>query len=267
MNYKLHIRVAVTLLLALLLGACNLPNPQAPEAPEAQSASAEPAPTAQAPTESVVLCANPLFPVEPGASWTYSSTGSLSGSYSFTNTITDVREDGFTLTTKTDGNDLSQEWVCRPEGLASPALGNGIGVGISTLGVQMDLATSNVQGVILPRTVSPGDQWPYSLDFDGTMQYNQYAAGTQGTATFTFNAIGEESITVPAGTFNAMKIHVDMTLDMQVTYSGLKIPAQFTSGSDIWFAPGVGWVKAASTGALVGSTYSENLELQSYTIP
>lgn len=264
MKKNRHLRVTLTLLLgALLIQACaGVPQPPASETPS-------PAPTlvTQPQNGETGLCTNPLYPVKQGATWTYNSTGSLSGDFSFTDTITAVREDGFTLTSQLNGSNLAQEWACRPEGLVSLTFGAGVVGGISTSGVQMDLSTSNVQGVILPKTVSAGDQWPYSLDFDGNMTYADTSVDTQGTASFTFNAIGEESVTVPAGTFNAMKIHVDLRLDMEVSYSGFNAPAVFTIPTDIWYAPEVGWVKASSSGDIFGIAFNESIELQSYSIP
>jgi len=261
---KHHLTKFATLIgltLMLILQACNLSTPGG-ETPV-------PIPTATTTQvqETQGLCANPLFPVKLGATWTYSGTGSTAGDYSFTDTITDVREDGFTLTSQFDDLTRTQEWACKPEGLAALTFGGGAAGGIFANGIQMDLNTSNVQGVNLPKTVNAGDQWPYSLDFEGDMQLSGTQANAQGTATFTFTAIGQESVTVPAGTFDAMKIHADMVLDMQLSLSGITTPVTFASPTDLWFASGVGWVKATSTGELMGSSFNETIELQSYNIP
>jgi len=264
MNDKRNTRVPLTLMLVtLLMQACSgIPQPPV-------SVTLEPTPTQTAVPQIVDtgLCSNPLYPVKQGATWTYRSTGSLSGDFSFTDTITAVHEDGFTLSSQVDGTTLTQEWVCKPEGLASLTFGSGTAAGISTSGVKMDLTSSNVQGVILPKTVSAGDLWPYSLDFEGNMEYSGTSVDTQGTASFSFNALGEESVTVPAGTFNALKIHVDLTLDMEATYFGFTAPAVFTIPTDVWYAPGVGWVKATSSGNIFGMAFNETIELQSYNIP
>lgn len=264
MNHKLQIRVALTLLLTLAVQACSGITPQPPVEP---TTSANPAPTTETQIVDSGLCSNPLYPVRNGATWTYTSTGGLSGNFSFTDTITEVREDGFTLTSQIDGATLAQEWTCTPEGLLSLSFGTGAAGGISTSGVEMDLRTSNAQGVILPQSINSGDQWAYSLDFEGTMEYSDTSADTQGMASFAFNALGEESVTVPAGTFNAMKIHVDLVLDMQATFSGFTAPLVFTLPSDIWYAPDIGWVKASSSGNIFGLAFNETIELQSYNVP
>lgn len=264
MNYKYQIRVILTLILALVVQACGAGTPAPPDQPTLVPT---PAQTEETQVVETGLCSNPLFPVKSGATWTYNSTGSLSGDFNLTDTITDVREDGFTLESQMGGSTFTQEWACSPEGLASLTFGAGVAGGISTSGVQMDLASTNVQGVILPKTINAGDQWPYSVDFEGNMEYSGTSVDTTGTASFTFSALGEESVTVPAGTFNAMKLHVDLRLEMQVTYSGFTAPAVFTVPSDIWYAPDVGWVKASSSGDIFGMAFNENIELQSYNIP
>lgn len=264
MNYKLHILVTLTLILTLVLQACT---PGVPESPVSPTLEPIPTETEQPQSGDQSLCYNPLYPVKSGASWTYASTGGLSGDFSFTDTISEVREDGFSVESQFNGATLTQEWACRPEGLASLTFGSGVAGGISTSGVQMDLTTTNVQGVILPKTISAGDQWPYSLDFEGNMEYGGTLVDTRGTASSSFSALGEESVTVPAGTFDAMKIHLDLSLEMEVTYSGFNAPLVFTIPSDIWYAPGVGWVKTTSSGDLFGTAFNETIELQSYSTP
>ena len=268
MKEKLAIRVALTLILALALGACaGLPQTAEPPTTEPLAIAPSATETAEPPTETAGLCANPLYPVKQGTTWTYQSTGGLSGDFSFTDTITDVREDGFTVTSHLNDLNLTQEWACKPEGLASLTFGSGVAGGISTSGVNMDLTTSNVQGVIVPKAVSVGDEWPYSLDFTGEMELEGASVDTKGTANFDFNALDEESVTVPAGTFNAVKLHVDLTLDMQFTYSNFTAPLVITIPSDIWYVPDIGWVKANSSGNIFGNAFNESIELQSYDIP
>jgi DUF3108-like len=254
----------VILTITFTISACNLG-----KSPGANSQVSEPTPTSTPQTAAEVqgACSNSLFPVITGATWTYKSKGGYTGDYRFKNTIAEVREDGFTLDTQIDDAATSQEWTCKPEGLAALSLGNGMAAGVNVKGLELDLTTNNIQGVILPKTISAGDQWPFSLDFEGTMELSGLSVDTTGTGTFSFNAIREESVKVPAGTFNAMKIHMDMTLDMQITFSGANTPATLTSSSDIWFAPNIGWVKSNTTGEIMGSATNEIIELQEYSFP
>jgi hypothetical protein len=88
-----------------------------------------------------------------------------------------------------------------------------------------------------------------------------------GTAQMNFNAIGNERVMVPAGTFDAIKIQVDTTLDVNVAYEGLSLPVKFSGTHTYWFAQDVGWVKATGTGSMLGASFNETTELQSYNIP
>jgi hypothetical protein len=82
-----------------------------------------------------------------------------------------------------------------------------------------------------------------------------------------FSATENESVTVPAGTFDALKVEVDVTLNINATYEGITLPVSFSGDYTYWFAPGVGWVKASGTGSVLGSSFSDITELQSYNIP
>jgi hypothetical protein len=64
-----------------------------------------------------------------------------------------------------------------------------------------------------------------------------------------------------------MKIEVDTTLNVNVTYEGLTLPVTFSADHAYWFAPNVGWVKATGTGNVLSTSFSETMELQSYSIP
>lgn len=209
-------------------------------------------------------CANAYYPVREGATWSYTSTGSTSGNYSFTDTITSVRDDGFTLTSQFDNLTRTQEWACKPEGLVALQLGGGA-VTAQNLDLQVD--TQNTTGVSYPNEITVGDEWDYSLDFTGKMTVSGVSGEAQGTDKNHFTAIGVESVTVPAGTFDAMKILVDSSLDINVTVQGLSVPVAFTGSYNYWFVQGVGWVKAEGTGSMAGQSFSETIELQSYNIP
>jgi hypothetical protein len=76
-----------------------------------------------------------------------------------------------------------------------------------------------------------------------------------------------ESVTVPAGTFDAMKVQVVTTFSASVSFQGLTVPVRFSSTTLSWYAAGTGWVKSESTGDLMGQAYTETLELQWYNIP
>ncbi len=258
------------LLMITFAAACSSPTPsptiQPTEAEPAQPTATEPA-TEPPATASSSLCANPYYPVREGATWTYSSTGGAAGEYSFTDTITAVREDGFTLTSQFDDLTRTQEWACQPEGLVALQLGGPSAAMLSAQDMQLNLEVNKVTGVTYPSQVNPGDQWQQNLDFEGSMAVANQEGTATGNAQFAFNAIGIESVTVPAGTFEAMKVQVVTTLNFNVTYQGLSVPVTVSGTYDYWFAEGVGWVRASGTAEMAGTSFTETIELQSYNIP
>ncbi|RPI92844.1 MAG: hypothetical protein EHM40_11750 [Chloroflexi bacterium] len=264
------------LLTMIFLAACSLPASAPTAAP--QGTQMEPPPTGAATEPAITpeggmpvtgegLCANAYYPVRQGATWNYKSTGSAAGEYSFTDTISSVREDGFTLSTQFGDVARTQEWACRPEGLAALQFGGAPAAMLDAQNMQLNLQVSNVSGVTFPSQIKAGDTWQHNLDLQGNMT----VAGQEGTATgnaqTSFTALGNESVTVPAGTFDALKIQVDTALNMNVTYQSLSVPVAFTTSYTYWFTQGVGWVKNSGTGSAAGTSFSETTELQSYSIP
>ena len=166
-----------------------------------------------------------------------------------------------------DGSSVGQDWDCKPEGLMARSLGSGQPMGFSMPGVEAKLSTSNPTGATLPANVQPGMKWPYSIDVTGTLSQGALSADLKGGVTTEFQAVGMEQVTVPAGTFDAMKVQGVSTFKVSINYGGLALPITSVVNSTFWFAPGVGWVKSTESGELVGTAFKETTELQSYNIP
>ncbi len=241
---------------------------QAPTSTEAPQAT-EPSVSAGGgmPVAGAGLCANAYYPVREGATWTYSSTGGPAGGRGFVDTVTSVREDGFTLTSKYGDLTRTQEWSCTPQGLVALQLG-GAALSIfepDTMQVKLDV--SHVSGITFPNEIKPGDAWQHALDFSGKITMRGHETDAKGEAQSSFTAVGYETVTVPAGTFDALKIHVDTTFDLTSNFSGVSLPFTFTTPYDYWFVQGVGWVKASGKGTVDDDSFTETIELQSYNIP
>jgi hypothetical protein len=105
------------------------------------------------------------------------------------------------------------------------------------------------------------------MDVTGNVTaFNEQAEAT-GNVQMSFYAIENEKVTVPAGTFEALKVEVDVALNVNATYEGITLPVSFTGDYTYWFAPNVGWVKASGTGNVLGNSFTDTTELQSYNIP
>jgi hypothetical protein len=212
-------------------------------------------------------CANPYYPVRQGASWTYTSTGSGLGDTTWTDTITSVRSDGFTLTSQYPDLMRTQEWACRPEGLVALQLGGGPAGSLTTGETNLVMNTRNASGVTYPKEIAPGQTWSHTLDYTGEMNIAGQPADAVGDAKAGFTAIAFESVTVPAGTFNAIKVEVQQTININATFQGVTVPVTFSGMTTSWYAEGVGWIKSVTAGNFADTAFTDTIELQSYNIP
>ena len=212
-------------------------------------------------------CANEFFPAVQGAAWTYESKGSPAGNYTFTDTISAVRSDGFTLTSKY-GNDLRPEdWSCTEAGLVALRLGGPATTTLKSQDMNFEFQFKNVQGLSIPVQINPGDVWTKSLEFDGKMEIAGEPASAAGNSQAEYKAIGIEEVRVPAGTFQALKVQSENNIVFTIQVQGISVPVSFSGTYDYWFAKGVGWVKAEGKGNVTGISFTETIELQSYKIP
>ena len=259
--------LALAAVLALSLAACGLgggtPTP-APVAADPGVSQPVVLPTA-APSDP---CANEYFPVKLNATWSYSSSGSPSGPYQLFDTITEVRPDGFTLNSQFRKNPRIQPWSCRSEGLAATQLAINNATSILAFEKFSDLTSSNVSGVNIPVTIAPGMEWAYAFDIAGTEMRQGVPGGAMtGRIASTYLAGNKESVTVPAGTFEAIPIQVDTVIDFSVASQSGPVSLTLTSSYTYWYAAGIGWVKASGSGRLGGQEYFETIQLDAYTIP
>ena len=212
------------------------------------------------------VCANQYFPVREGATWTYKMTGDA-GESTYTDTITSVRSDGYTITSQFTDLTRTQEWSCLADGLSALQLGGGPSAGLTTSGSALELQTQDAQGVTFPKTIKVGDTWQHSINFTGTMSVASQNAEASGDSQVNFTALGMESVTVPAGTFNALKVQAETTTNINTTVQGISVPNSFVSSSTLWLVEGTGWVKMVTTGTYANVPFSDTTELQSVNIP
>lgn len=251
---------AIVLILSAL--ACNLGTPA--------ESSAQPSPNSTSTNSEVTVagaCANAFYPIVLNASWTYKSTGSPVGEYSYTETISELRADGFAITSVHDQFTRSQEWSCTPEGLQAISPGGGSSAGISSDQFQMELTATDISGVSLPAQIAVGDHWSQDSNYEGAGSIGQNPVTSQGTISYDFEALRQEDVTVPAGTFNAMIIELEMANDVQLTMQGSTSPSSSRFSMMLSWAPNIGLVRSNTAAELSSGSYAETIELQSYNIP
>lgn len=212
-------------------------------------------------------CANDYYPVIQGATWTYESTGGPAGKYEFTDTISAVRSDGFTLTSQFDTLTRTQEWGCQENGLTALQLGGLSAATLSSQDMDFTFEVKNVNGVTYPLAMNQGDEWGHDLEFEGKMDIAGSPATATGSSQTIFRVVGIESINVPAGTFQAVKVQTDLNIVFTIQVQGLAVPASFSGSYTYWYVKGVGWVKAEGQGNITGTEFTETIELQKYNIP
>lgn len=193
-------------------------------------------------------CDSPILPVIEGASWTYrSSDGS-----SYTQTIKDVSETGFSMTQLVEGETFEVTWECTADGLLATEF---------TVPVEgFEFETLEASGVTFPDSLAVGDIWDTSFTIAGSMAQEGMEMSFSGTSLTTQTVVRQEEVTVPAGTWNALVIDGPFTMTMSATVMGMSMPLPSMGGSStIWIAEGVGMIRTESEGYIT--------ELIDFTLP
>jgi len=259
----------------LLLAACGGGSPtggageEATTAPDSGGANSGAQPTAAANEGAVTgACASLYFPVVNGATWTYSVTGGIQD-FSYTDTITNVSAEGFTLNSSFDlegGLQRTQAWGCQADGLVALEYNGGPAAALSTEGLNAEFHTTEITGVTIPTNLSVGSSWTQTMDIEGEITIGEGMTGAAtGNVSFAGNAVGTESVSTAAGTFDAIKVEIQQDFSLTANIGGVSMPVTFTGTTTAWYASGVGMVKSVVTEDLMGSTTT--IELQSYSIP
>lgn len=255
-----------TLVLSML--ACNLgsaaPTDAPSDDPNSGGTESTPAPVNEAanPPVSAGACDNPYMPVIVGATWNYNLTGPTPDTY--VHSILSVEADGFTeQDVFTSGTTRQGQWECENGNLIALNPSGGGSQSISAEGNAVDFKTTALEGVTMPASLNPGDSWSQSLTLEGTQTVNSESYPVSNQVTQACTAAGVESVTVPAGTFDAMRVdcQVDMNITIDIAGSPFTTPIALVNTN--WYALKVGLVKTVSTGSGLDST----TELTSYSIP
>ena len=214
------------------------------------------------------VCDNLLYPVRQGASWAYINSGGPNGTFAYSDMISSVREDGFTLTSQIANLTRTQEWVCEAEGLKALELGGGTTASITAQGLTAEFTTLDVTGISLPKDLFSGMQWQYGLTIQGTIPMpTGEQVQSNGTYMVTSQEMGKETVTVPAGTFDAVKIQTTSTVEILVPFGNEQVPMKYSGTSVTWYAFGVGYIKSIENWDLGSTPYTATTELQTYVIP
>ena len=262
MKTKSYVISIATLVLAML--ACNLgsaaPTDAPSDDPNSEITESTSAPVIVAP--SVGACDNPYMPIILGGTWSYTIDGPVPDTY--VHTILAVEADSFTEQDIFESGVTRQgKWKCENGNLIALNPSGGGSASVNADGNAVDFQTTALEGVTLPASLNPGDSWSQSLTLEGTQTINGEAFPVSNQVTQACSAVGVESVTVPAGTFDAMRVDckIDMNITMDISGSPFTTPIALNNTN--WYALKVGLVKTVSTGSGLDST----IELTSYSIP
>lgn len=251
---KPFILFSVLILSILALSACNLPERQIPKIAAPTSITVhipEASPTA------VSQCYNPYFPSGLGNTWEFSGSDSASGSYNRTDTVSQTSGDTFSVDTTLSGITYRVDYNCSSAGLtANDPIQQYAGALLSAANAPVNVKLSSVSGMTLPAIIAPGDTWQQSADFEATSQQ----LNVDGRFVLDNTAVGYENVTVPGGTFNALRI--DTTIHIEVSMFHIEA-GTFTIST--WLAPDVGMIKREGTSNLSQFTFSDSMQLISFT--
>lgn len=256
------------LLLTLLLVACGGAGPSATEAAGADSpaeeASAEPSVPAS-------LCSVQYMPVVEGATWHYEGS-SETGPYNWSVLTSEIGDASFTVTqTHNTGGEpliLTQRWTCSEEGATALEYGGGADASLTYSGLNVTLETLQTTGITIPRSIQPGDSWQQTFEIEGTIQSADIESTVQGTITQDYQAIGIESVSTPVGSFDALKLDIFTTFNLQASVMGITVPFNLVSTNTSWLVSDIGWVKTTGSATMEGASgFETTIELQSYNIP
>lgn len=257
--------IAIIILVVSSL-ACNLgstpPNSTQPVTNEESTQQNQSTPVVEVPSQNA--CDNPYSPVIVGATWTYNLKGPVPDTYVHSIISTDgntfVEQDVFGTGVTRQG-----QWNCENGNLIALNPTDGGSSNVSTEnGVSVDFQTTELNGITLPATINAGDTWSQEILLEGTQTIEGTTFPASNRTISSCTAIGVESVTVPAGTFDAMKVEclnkINVSLEMQAGN-----PSQFSIElvANNWYVAGIGMVKTTNTGSNLDSV----IELLSYSIP
>ncbi len=198
------------------------------------------------PSATAGACANPYQPVSTGAAWTYDLHSSASADPTYTDTITSVTSDGYSVSSSFSDLTRVIPWSCTSEGLVALQYANAPGT-ISNGGIEFSLKTTSVRGVTFPASIAPGDRWTQRYGLLAKLVGSQGAGSGEGSVSTNYRALRNEYIVVPAGSFSALKVRFSGTYLFTITVAGASISANHTFSGFLWLVQDVGVVKTSVT--------------------
>lgn len=265
MTKKSFLPFVACLALVVLMGAgcrgssrSEEPTPAFPFGEEAPTEpSREEAPSAMS------ACGNEYYPLHVGYNVEYRTQGgSISRPYNSRLTVNLATERDVTVLNSIDRQEgppleLTIQYKCEAGALKAVGYVDATSVTAAegTVGRGASIETTSAEGEFMPARISNGQTWSakYSIKLtplDRPDVLQERAAAVTTDVTIIRTAMGEETITVPAGRFKAMKIASNTSFNGALAHTGYE-----------WWVKGKGMVKSVQ-GAGSGAITTEALQIR-----
>ena len=216
-----------------------------------------PAPAEVSSTTTSDSCGNPYYPFKPGLTITYTVTPPVPGDSDHTMRIEKVTGNTASIHTEMDGGTTDLEAECAN---GSIVMKGSLDSGPAGQGTKYKATVVAPTGIFMPADARVGSTWKNS----GTLKMEPISGTASDsdpgaflvTSTEQGRAVSEESVTVPAGTFQALKVELTTTSIMDFSNSPaykdlppeMKPPSTLeqTWTSTEWWVKGVGMVKTTT---------------------
>lgn len=208
------------------------------------------------------------FPTTVGNTWTYDSSDTSGYLGSQTMTVSKVNGSTFTLVGTVSSTSAGSTYTTNLTHNVSIINGayytTSGSSNTSTSGYTSIADITYTPGyMILPGQMSPGATAPWSTTGTQIMTTGTGTAISSSLSyTGSYTVVGTESVTVPAGTWTALKITQMDTM----TITTLGNTSTNTTNYTYWYVNGVGWVKSTSSYTSNGTTYTSTTVLKSYNV-
>lgn len=226
-----------------------------PAGPGLQAPTSEPSPIPEPVSRDT--CSHPYYPVKQGASWDYEISGSVSATY--THSILSAGEGEFVdQDVFSSGTTRTGQWKCEDGNLVALTPGGAASVGAG--GLTLNFTVTSNSGVTLPANPESGSTWSQEINYESTQEAGGMQVASSNQAATTCTASGRESVTVPAGTFDALKVECSNRISISISGAA---PIIIEGPSTTWYVEDVGMVKTVTS----GSGFDSTIVLTSYQIP
>lgn len=245
----------VCLCLLLSLAGCRKDQTATTTTNNAAATANANAAAAQSPGET--RCGVPYYPVRAGLEKQYRVTyeRGAARAAAYTETYANIGPDSFTLRYQFPELSVDTGWNCTPEGMVALEYGK-LDFAQKPTGFKME--TVGRTGVTVPAAERwrEGQEWRSSYEIRAELAGPQGASGRgSGTIEITNRVAGREQITVPAGSYDALKVESEMAMKLTVRVGQMTVPSNTSVRNTTWFAENVGMVKSVSApGDFAGAT-------------